>query len=93
MSYINIDTNRKRVSTGVRNYTDYYEGTRIRKSTYTYINGKMNGVYREYDRQGRQILEIPVENDKAHGEGWSLENGRRVVKKFRQGYWYNRTRE
>ena len=90
LSYINIYTNRNRVSTGTRNYTEYYEGTRIRKSTYTYINGKMNGIYREYDRQGRQILEIPVENDKAHGEGWSLENGRRVIKKFRQGYWYNR---
>ena len=90
LSYINIDTNRNRVSTGTRNYTEYYVGTRIRKSTYTYINGKMNGIYREYDRQGRQILEIPVENDKAHGEGWSLENGRRVIKKFRQGYWYNR---
>jgi len=90
LSYINIDTNRNRVSTGTRNYTEYYEGTRIRKSTYTYINGKMNGIYREYDRQGQQIFEIPVENDKAHGEGWSLENGRRVIKKFRQGYWYNR---
>ena len=90
LSYINIDTNRNRVSTGTRNYTEYYGGTRIKKSTYTYINGKMNGIYREYDRQGRQILEIPVENDKAHGEGWSLENGRRVIKKFRQGYWYNR---
>ena len=90
LSYINIYTNRNRVSAGTRNYTEYYEGTRIRKSTYTYINGKMNGIYREYDRQGRQILEIPVENDKAHGEGWSLENGRRVIKKFRQGYWYNR---
>ena len=90
LSYINIETNRKQVSTDTRNYTEYYEGTRIKKSTYTYINGKMNGIYREYDRQGRQILEIPVENDKAHGEGWSLENGRRVIKKFRQGYWYNR---
>ena len=90
LSYINIDTNRNRVSTGTRNYTEYYEGTQIRKSTYTYINGKMNGIYREYDQQGQQILEIPVENDKAHGEGWSLENGRRVIKKFRQGYWYNR---
>ncbi len=90
LSYINIETNRKQVSTGTQNYTEYYEGTRIKKSTYTYRDGKMNGVYREYDRQGRQILEIPVENDKAHGEGWSWENGRRVIKKFRQGYWYNR---
>ena len=90
LSYINIETNRKQVSTDTRNYTEYYEGTRIKKSTYTYRDGKMNGVYREYDRQGRQILEIPVENDEAHGEGWSLENGRRVIKKFRQGYWYNR---
>ena len=90
LSYINIDTNRNRVSTDTRNYTEYYEGTRISKSTYTYINGKMNGIYREYDQQGQQILEIPFENDKAHGEGWSLENGRQVIKKFRQGYWYNR---
>ena len=50
----------------------------------------MNGFYREYDRQGRQILEIPVENDKAHGKGWSWENGMRVVKKFRRGYCYKK---
>ena len=50
----------------------------------------MNGIYREHDRNGQQILEIPVENDEAHGEGWSLENGKRIVKKFRYGYWYNR---
>ena len=90
LSYINIETNRKQVSTDTRNYTEYYEGTRIKKSTYTYRDGKMNGVYREYDRSGQQILEIPVENDQPHGEGWSLENGKRVVKKFRHGYWYNR---
>ena len=90
LSYIYIETNKRRIGEGDKNYTEYYEGTRQKKSTYTYKNGKMNGIYREYDRNGQQILEIPVENDLPHGEGWSLENGKRVVKKFRHGYWYNR---
>ena len=90
LSEFGIVTNQKKSNPEDKTYTEYHEGTRIKKSTYTYKNGKMNGVYREYDRQGRQILEIPVENDKAHGEGWSWENGMRVVKKFRRGYCYKK---
>ena len=48
----------------------------------TYKNGKMNGIYREYDRQGRQIMEVPVQNDNVNGEGWVMENGKKVQKIF-----------
>ena len=42
----------------------------------------MNGVYREYDNLGQQIMEVPVVNDKSDGEGWILENGVRRRKRF-----------
>lgn len=91
LNYISITTHQKPAD---RQYTEYYEGTRLRKSTYTYRDGKMNGVYREYDRQGRQIIEIPIQNDEAHGEGWAMEGGKRVPKVFRRGYFMRgRTRE
>ena len=45
-------------------------------ATYTVRNGKMNGPYREYDAQGRQILEIPVRNNDAHGIGWQRRDGK-----------------
>ena len=50
----------------------------------------MNGIYREYDIQGVQTMEMPVVDDVPHGDGWILENGIRVPKKIRKGYWYNR---
>ena len=42
----------------------------------------MNGIYREYDKQGNQIMEVPVTDDKSEGEGWILENGVRSRKRF-----------
>ena len=72
----------KKGADGNRSYTEYHEGTRIKRATYTYRNGKMSGVYREYDQQGRQILEVPVENNNANGNGWVMENGKRVLKTF-----------
>ena len=65
---------------GIR--TEYHEGTHIRRATYTYKSGKMNGIYREYDKQGNQIMEVPVTDDKSEGEGWILENGVRSRKRF-----------
>ena len=44
LSYIYIETNKRRGREGVQKYTEYYEGTRQKKSPYTYKNGKMNGV-------------------------------------------------
>ncbi|MBE6394447.1 MAG: hypothetical protein E7044_10390 [Lentisphaerae bacterium] len=61
---------------------EYHDGTRIKRATYTYQGGKMNGIYREYDRQGQQTIEMPVVNDEPNGEGWILENGIRARKKF-----------
>ena len=62
--------------------TDYHEGTQTKRATYTYKNGKMNGIYREYDMQGRQTMEMPVVDDIPTGEGWILENGTRSRKSF-----------
>ena len=62
--------------------TDYHEGTKVKRATYTYKNGKMNGIYREYDTQGVQTMEMPVVNDIPTGEGWILENGTRSRKSF-----------
>ena len=61
---------------------EYHDGTQINRASYTYNNGKMNGIYREYDEQGRQTMEMPVVNDVPNGEGWILENGVRARKKF-----------
>ncbi|MBQ4329772.1 MAG: hypothetical protein IJC27_08595 [Lentisphaeria bacterium] len=69
--------------------TEYHEGTRIKRATYTYQGGKMNGVYREYDRQGRQTAEIPVVEGIPQGKGWIMENNVRAYKKFER--WYDQT--
>ena len=63
-------------------HTEYHDGTQTKRVTYTYSNGKMNGIYREYDTQGVQTIEMPVVNDKPNGNGWILENGIRTHKKF-----------
>ena len=72
----------KQGSDGNRSYTEFHEGTNIKRATYTYRNGKMDGIYREYDREGKQISEIPFENGKMRGNGWAIENGKRVLKRF-----------
>ena len=91
MYFIIIDTSRPQMASQNRTYTDYHEGTRIPKASYTYKNGKMNGIYREYDRQGRQIMEVPIQNDSVKGDGWILENGKRVLKTFyADNYFKNR---
>ena len=82
LHYIIIETNRHDIAKENRSHTDYHEGTNIKRATYTYKNGKMNGIYREYDRQGNQIMEVPVENDNVKGDGWITENGKRVLKTF-----------
>ena len=67
---------------GDRFYTEFHEGTNVKRVTYTYKNGKMDGIYREYDREGKQISEIPFENGEMSGNGWVIENGKRVLKRF-----------
>ena len=78
--YIGFSNRQPSVRDGV--YTEYHEGTRIQRATYTYKNGKMNGIYREYDMQGHQTMEMPVVDDIPTGEGWILENGVRARKHF-----------
>ena len=48
-------------------------------------NNKISGIYREYDNKGRQIFEIPIKNGNAKGDGWILENGRRIPKSLDNG--------
>ena len=80
--YILIKTLHPQIASQDRSHTEYHEGTNIKRATYTYKNGKMNGIYREYDLQGRQIMEVPVQNDNVNGEGWVMENGKKVLKTF-----------
>ena len=80
LCYIGFSNRQPSVRDGV--HTEYHEGTRIKRATYTYKNGKMNGLYREYDMQGHQTMEMPVVDDIPTGEGWILENGVRARKRF-----------
>ena len=77
-----VNTTQKQEAQKGGAFTEYYEGTCIKRATYTYRNGKMNGVYREYDTQGNQIMEVPITDDKSDGEGWILKNGIRARKRF-----------
>jgi len=74
-------------------YTEYHAGSRVKRATYNYKNGKLNGVYREFDRYGRQILGVPVRNDRPDGNAWFLEDGERALKGFRGGKMNKMTRE
>ena len=69
--------------------TEYHDGTHIKRVTYTYQGGKMNGIYQEYDRQGRQTMEIPIVDDIPTGKGWIMENNVRTYKKFKKSQWDN----
>ena len=80
LCYIGFSNRQPSVRDGV--HTEYHEGTQTQRATYTYKNGKMNGIYREYDMQGRQTMEMPVVDDIPTGEGWILENGVRARKHF-----------
>ena len=94
LHYFIIETSRPHIAKENRSHTDYHEGTNIKKATYAYKNGKMNGIYREYDRQGNQIMEVPVENNNVKGDGWIVENGKRILKTFyANNYLKNRTRQ
>lgn len=56
-------------------------------ATYTIRNGKMNGLYREFDAQGKQILEVPMENGRANGTGWQIkENGEKEITVFKNAW-------
>ena len=53
-------------------------------ASYSVRNGEINGIYREYDARGKQVLEVPMEEGHSEGDGWQLkENGERKVIHFR----------
>ena len=66
-------------------HKDYFYDTRTPRATYTIKKGKLSGIYREYNSQGQQIYEIPIKDGQGNGQGWILENGRRVPKVFSNG--------
>ena len=67
-------------------HTETFEGTGTTRATYTCSGGKMNGIYREFDMQGNQILELPVKDNSVQGKGWVLEDGVRIPQKFSGGF-------
>ena len=73
-------------------HKDYFYGKRTPRATYTIKNGKLSGIYREYNSQGQQIFEIPIKDGQGNGQGWILENGRRVPKIFSNGVISERTK-
>ena len=74
-------------------HKDYFYGKRTpRRATYTIKKGKLSGIYREYNSQGQQIFEIPIKDGQGNGQGWILENGRRVPKVFSNGVISERTK-
>ena len=64
-------------------HRDYFYDGKTLRATYTVKNGRVSGIYREYDRQGRQIIEAPFKDGMGAGMGWVLENGKKVNKQFR----------
>ena len=67
-------------------HAETFEETGTKRASYSCSGGKMNGVYREFDKQGNQILELPVKDNFVQGEGWILENGVRIPQKFSGGF-------
>ena len=54
------------------------------RASYSVRNGEINGIYREYDAQGKQVLEVPMEEGHSEGDGWQIkENGEKKVIRFR----------
>ena len=72
-------------------HKDYFYDTRTPRATYTIKNSQLSGIYREYNSQGQQIFEIPIKDGKGNGQGWILENGRKVPKVFSNGVISERT--
>lgn len=56
-------------------YTKYFHGTKTPRATYTLKNNLLDGIYKEYDKNGQQIVQIPFIKGIPHGKGWIIENG------------------
>ncbi|MBQ4084594.1 MAG: hypothetical protein IJC30_02925, partial [Alphaproteobacteria bacterium] len=60
------------------NYTKYFHGTKTPRATYTLKNNLLDGIYKEYDKNGQQIVQIPFIKGIPHGKGWFVKNGKIV---------------
>jgi len=53
---------------------------------YSLKNRKVNGIYREFDKNGQQIMEIPIVNNRASGSGWYIDDRNiRLEATFKKG--------
>ena len=75
----------KKGKAGNRSYTEFHKGTQKKWLTYTYKNGSINGICREYDKNGQLIMQIPIKNNLPTGIGWILKDGKRIKKAFEKG--------
>ena len=66
-------------------HVERYDSGKVR-AKYTCSMGGIHGTYTEFDEQGNKIMEVPVKNSVVDGEGWVLEDGKRVKKQFYGGY-------
>ena len=66
-------------------FKEYWHGTKRIRATDTVEDKQAVGVYREYDLSGNRVMEIPFENGKANGNGWVVEQGKRVSKRLGYG--------
>ena len=71
-------------------HTETFEETGTIRASYSCSGGKMNGVYREFNWQGEQILEMSVENNVVEGDAWVVENGQRIQKRFSGSFAYGK---
>ena len=74
----------------VPSHTETFEETGTVRASYSCSGGKMNGVYREFNKQGEQILEMSVKDNFVEGDAWVIENGQRVQKRFSGGFVYEK---
>jgi|GEM_PF-4347428 len=60
-----------------------------RQAEYTVKNGMLNGLYQEWDSNGKLLFQVPFSGNKAAGSGMISENGKPVQVVFRKvkTYW------
>ena len=58
------------------------------RAEYQVTDGRLSGIFREYDRQGRAVVEIPFHQGKADGRGSMRTRGKIVPLEFRNGKYF-----
>ena len=66
-------------------HQEKYQETGALRAAYEFTEGSINGWYREFDKLGKPLLEVPVMRNIATGNGWMLENERKIQKRFING--------